>query len=92
MAAKTKGSPSDLTGMEWAAMEGLLPKPAQRARRKKADLREFINVLRYLVRSGCDWLIVPATWWGQAREPVLDCFRQAGGNHDADLLRRICEV
>lgn len=73
-------------------VEGPLPKPAQRARRKKADLREFINVLRYLVRSGCDWLIIPATWWGRRGNRSWTVFLQAGGNHDADLLRRICEV
>ncbi|SPC20634.1 transposase [Cupriavidus oxalaticus] len=71
MAAKTKRYPSDLTDMEWAAMEGLLPKPAQRGRRRKADLREVINALRYLVPSGCGWRMLPKDfpawqtvyWW-----------------------------
>jgi transposase len=71
MAAKTKRYPSDLTDVEWAAMEGLLPKPAQRGRRRKADLREVINALRYLVRSGCGWRMLPKDfpawqtvyWW-----------------------------
>lgn len=52
-AAKTKRYPSDRTGTEWAAMEGLLPKPAQHGRRTKADLREVINTLRHLMFSGC---------------------------------------
>ncbi|EHP39620.1 ISRSO1-transposase [Cupriavidus basilensis OR16] len=64
MAAKTKRYPSDLTDVEWAAMEGLLPKPAQRGRRRKADLREVINALRYLVRSGCGWRMLPKDFPG----------------------------
>jgi len=71
MAAKTKRYPSDLTDIEWAAIEGLLPKPAARGRRRKADLREVINALRYLVRSGCGWRMLPKDfpawqtvyWW-----------------------------
>ena len=52
-------------------MEALLPKPAQRGRRRKADLRQVINALRYLVRSGCGWRMLPKDfpawqtvyWW-----------------------------
>lgn len=40
-------------------MEGLLPEPAQRGRRRKADLRGVINALRNLVRSGCGWRMLP---------------------------------
>lgn len=39
--------------------------------RRKADLREVINALRYLVRSGCGWRMLPEDfpawqtvyWW-----------------------------
>lgn len=59
MATKIKRDPSDLTGVGWAAMEGLLPKSAQYERRRKADLREVLNALRYLLRSGCGWRMLP---------------------------------
>ncbi|AJG22285.1 Mobile element protein [Cupriavidus basilensis] len=53
------------------SVAGLLPKPAQRGRRRKADLREVINALRYLLRSGWGWRMLPKDfpawqtvyWW-----------------------------
>ncbi len=52
---KTKRYPSDLTDIEWAAVQPLLPRAAVRGRRRECDLREVVNALRYLVRAGCGW-------------------------------------
>jgi len=68
---KTKRYPSDLTDEEWLALEGLLPGVAQRGRKRTTDLREVVNALRYMVRSGCEWRMLPAHfppwqtvyWW-----------------------------
>ena len=68
---KTKRYPSDLTDEEWAAMAPLLPKPHATGRRRRTDLREILNAIRYLVRSGCEWRMLPAHfppwqtvyWW-----------------------------
>ena len=49
---KTKRYPSDLTDEEWAQIEPLMPTRGRRGRPREADLREIINALRYLVRSG----------------------------------------
>ncbi|MFJ1255604.1 transposase [Cupriavidus sp. CuC1] len=59
MAATTKRYPSDPTDVVWGAMEGLLPKSFARGRRRQCNLREVINALRYLVRSGCGWRMLP---------------------------------
>jgi transposase len=71
IARKTKRYPSDLTDEEWARIEPLMPKPGRRGRPREADLREIINALCYLVRSGCGWEMLPVHfgpwqtvyWW-----------------------------
>lgn len=68
---KAKRYPSDLTDVEWAAVQPLLPAPARRGRRRQSDMREVINALRYLVRAGCGWRMLPVHfgpwqtiyWW-----------------------------
>lgn len=71
IARQTKRYPSDLTDDEWGRIEPLMPKPSRRDRPRKVDLREIINALRYLVRSGCGWEMLPihfgpwetVYWW-----------------------------
>ena len=71
IAKKTKRYPSDLTDEEWSAVEPLLPKQASTGSPRRVDLREIMNALRYLVRSGCEWRMLPVHfprwqtvyWW-----------------------------
>src|SRR6202158_1621876 len=68
---KTKRYPSDLTEEEWVALEVFLPRPAKRGRKRSTDLREVVHALRYMVRSGCEWRMLPVHfppwqtvyWW-----------------------------
>lgn len=68
---KTKRYPSDLTDEEWVLIEPLMPAVSRRGRKRRTDLREVINALRYLVRSGCGWEMLPVHfgpwqtiyWW-----------------------------
>lgn len=68
---KVKRYPSDLSDQEWQAIEPLLPSPAITGRRRITDLREVLNAIRYLVRSGCEWRMLPVHfppwqtvyWW-----------------------------
>ncbi len=68
---KTKGYPTDLTDAEWQRVEALLPRPSKRGRRRSVDLREILNAIRYLVRTGCGWRMLPRDfppwqtvyWW-----------------------------
>jgi transposase len=57
---KTKRYPSDLTDEEWAAMAPLLPGAARTGRKRSVDFREILNAIRYMVRSGCEWRMLPA--------------------------------
>lgn len=57
--APRKRYPSDLTDAEWEFIAPLLPMPALRGRHRVTDLREVLNAIRYLVRSGCEWRMLP---------------------------------
>jgi putative transposase len=57
-----KRYPSDLTDEHWTLVEPLLPpaKPRQRGGRpRQVDMREVLNTMRYLHRSGCQWDRLP---------------------------------
>lgn len=54
-----KRYPTDMSDEEWGCMEPLMPVPACTGRPRKVDLREVINALRYLVRTGCEWRMLP---------------------------------
>lgn len=59
IAKKTKRYPSDLTDEEWLAVGPLLPQTAVTGSPRRIDLREVLNAIRYLVRSGCEWRMLP---------------------------------
>jgi putative transposase len=50
--------PSDLTDEQWRIIKRLLPKPARRGR-KPIDRRRVIEAVLYVVRSGCQWRMLP---------------------------------
>ena len=57
-----KEYPSDLTDSEqWTLVEPLLPplSRASRRRPRQVDMREVLNTIRYLHRSGCQWDMLP---------------------------------
>ena len=54
--------PSDLTDEQWAIMEPLIPPPRSSprgGRPRKVNMREVLNTLFYLNRSGCQWDMLP---------------------------------
>src|ERR671926_28183 len=59
--------PTDLRDSEWAILEPLLP-PATPRGRPRADLRQVLNAIRYVTRSGAQWRMVPRDLvpWGTA--------------------------
>ena len=52
---------SDLTDKQWAILEPLVPAPrTQRGGRpREVSMREVINTILYLNRSGCQWDMLP---------------------------------
>jgi putative transposase len=56
---KTKRYPGDLTDEEWSAVEPFLPKLEATGSPRRTDLRKVLNAIGYLVRSGCEWRMLP---------------------------------
>ena len=56
---KTKRCPTDLTDAGWARIAPLLAAPHRRGRPRRTDLREALNAICCLVRTGCGWRMLP---------------------------------
>lgn len=50
---------TDLTDEQWAVLEPLLPAAKPGGRPREVDLREVMNTLMYLNRTGCQWELLP---------------------------------
>jgi putative transposase len=50
---------SDLTDAEWAIIAPFLPPPAKTGRPRAWPMREIMNAIFYVLRSGCAWRMVP---------------------------------
>src|SRR3954466_12906523 len=55
---RTQRYDTDLTDEQFALLEPSLPKP-KRTGRPPADLRAVLNAIFYLVRTGCQWRLLP---------------------------------
>jgi putative transposase len=51
--------PGDLTDQQWAIREPLLPPARSGGRPRTTDLREVINAILYLDRTGGQWRALP---------------------------------
>jgi transposase len=56
--AKT-GYPSDVEDLEWKFVETYLTLMTVEAPQRIYELRDVFNALRYLIRSGCSWRLLP---------------------------------
>src|SRR5215203_3566066 len=50
---------TDLTDAEYVLIAPHLPAPKRTGRRRRVDLREVVNAILYLLRSGCPWRLLP---------------------------------
>ena len=51
--------PSDVSDEEWAFVAPYLALVREDAKQRQHDLREVFNALRYVVRTGCQWRMLP---------------------------------
>lgn len=58
--------PSDLTEDQWKEIRPLIPPAIPGGRHRSVDLREVLNGVLYLNRSGCSWRQLPHDFppWG----------------------------
>lgn len=93
-----KSYPSDVTDDEWAFAAPYLTLVSEQALQRKHDLREVYNGLRWLVRTGAQWRMLPHDFprWEGRREAVYQqtqrwlragCFEAMA--HDLRLLLRL---
>jgi transposase len=65
---------SDLTDEEFALIEPMLPAVKRGGRRRTTVLREVLNAILYLLRTGCQWRMLPKEF--PPRSTVYDYFRK----------------
>ncbi len=61
MCHKKRGYPSEVSDAQWAILEPLLPK-ARRGRPLKLELRQVVNAIFYVVRTGMAWAYLPSEY------------------------------
>jgi len=57
--AQRQPYPTDLSDVEWQHIEPYLPAPKPGGRPRVHSLREILNAIFYIVRSGCTWRMLP---------------------------------
>jgi hypothetical protein len=59
LARMRKRYPTDLSDAEWNNIEPHLPAPKGYGRPRTHSLREILNDVFYLLKSGCQWRLLP---------------------------------
>ena len=76
--------PSEVTDDEWAHLERLIPPAKPGGRPRQTNMREALNAIFYLLRTGCPWRYLPRDGF-PPRSTVYNIFRnfQKDGVWDA---------
>jgi putative transposase len=69
-----KAYASDLSNQEWAILEPLIPSAKPGGRPRIVDMRQILNGIFYMLRSGCAWRLLPHDY--PAWSTVYDYFRK----------------
>ena len=51
--------PSDLSAAQWARIAPLIPPPKAGGRPRTVNIREIVNAIFYLNKTGCQWRSLP---------------------------------
>ena len=82
--------PTDLTDEQWQAISRLVPPAKPGGRPRSVNMREVLNALFYLTRTGCAWRMLPKDY--PPKDTVyyyFKTFRQDGTwERIHDLMRR----
>jgi putative transposase len=74
-----KSYPSDLTDDQWQHIEPLIPPAKPGGRPRAVDMRQILDAMLYLNRTGCQWRALPHDFpaWGTVADYFYR-FRQDG--------------
>jgi transposase len=75
---------SDLTDAEWALLEPLLPPRCDQGRPRSWPMREIVNAISYVLRSGCPWRLLPNDF-----PPWRTVYRWFAAWRDEGLFERV---
>jgi putative transposase len=50
---------TDLTDAQWQQLEPFIPPPKPGGRDRSVNMREVINAINYVLRTGCHWHLIP---------------------------------
>ena len=87
---RTQSYPSDISDAQWALIEPHIPPVHPGGRPRKTDLRDVVDAIFYILRTGCQWRYLPKDF--PPKSTVWRYFDQ--WRHDGtwetihDLLRR----
>jgi len=59
MTKSRQAYPTDLNDTEWQAISPYLPKDQSTGRPREHSVREILNAIFYITRSGCSWRMMP---------------------------------
>lgn len=51
--------PTDLTDSQWKRIAPLIPPPKPGGRPRSTEMREVLNAMFYIARTGCAWRMLP---------------------------------
>ena len=56
---RTHHYPSDVTDAQWALIETQIPAAPPGGRPRKTDMRDVVDAIFYILRTGCQWRYLP---------------------------------
>ena len=56
---RTQSYPSDISDAQWALIEPYIPPVHPGGRPRKTDLRDVVDAILYILRTGCQWRYLP---------------------------------
>lgn len=51
--------PTDLTDAQWQLIKPMIPPAKPGGRRRSVDMRQILNGIAYVLRTGCQWRFLP---------------------------------
>ena len=77
---------SDLTDKEWELIKPHIPPAKRGGRPRKTDMREVLNAIFYVVKTGCQWDLLPHDF--PAKGTVYEYFNTWRKDGTMEVLNR----